>query len=491
MLITDINAYNRFQAAFHNIDSLTQRISENIMKIRMQPISVITEKLKRVVRDLAASTGKEVELVVEGDKIEIDRTILEALKNPIIHIIRNAIDHGIEKPAERIDLGKNSCGQIKIIANHAENHIIIKIMDDGKGIDLNKIKEKAIEKKLIRNQDLNNMDERSILNLIFYPGFSTKDTVTNLSGRGIGMDVVKSNLAEVNGTIELKTRKDQGTELILRLPLTLALAAAVIVEIDALKYAISSNNIKELGCVFFKDIEGKDFFEIREEKYPVIFADTILNNYERKKVIKKNAQDTVEYLLVEINKLRFIVVVDKILDLKDMLIKALPEKVQDIDFYSGATILPDGKVALILDLEAVYRNYQTGASCINKSIKPNNLMVTKVNPKKLITFTLGDYYCGINKESIKEVIANRITTPVPGANNLSLVNIRDQVFLVRKLKKTIKLNLKDSKFTIHIVVNHGNESTGLEVDDINETIKFDEDWELAKETNEALAKFCL
>lgn len=357
------------------LSMITTEMQETIMKTRMQPIGMVFNKFPRIVRDLAKALGKKVNLHLEGTETELDRSIIEAIKDPLTHLVRNAIDHGIEPPEERVQLGKSAEGTLILRAYQEGGQVVIEIEDDGKGIDIDKIKKKAIEKGFMTFEEAEQASEKELLNLIFKPGFSTAETVTQLSGRGVGMDVVKSNIEKLGGSIELNTIRGKGTTVKIKIPLTLAIIPALIVTSGEYRYAIPQVNLKELVNINpEKDllkVGNTEFYRLRGEIIPVLRLSEIL---------KSNGQkEEPRNLVILTTGERFIgLLVDKIFASEEIVVKPLGKWFKNIPIYSGATIMGDGKLALILDvigfsqfvgisIEEVERRYETTAVKVKTS----------------------------------------------------------------------------------------------------------------------------
>ncbi len=357
------------------LSMITTEMQETIMKTRMQPIGMVFNKFPRIVRDLAKALGKKVNLHLEGTETELDRSIIEAIKDPLTHLVRNAIDHGIEPPEERIELGKPPEGNLVLRAYQEGGQVVIEIEDDGRGIDIEKIRRKAVEKGFMTFEEAERASEKELLNLIFKPGFSTAETVTQLSGRGVGMDVVKANIEKLGGSIEINTIHSKGTTIKIKIPLTLAIIPALIVTSGEYRYAIPQVNLKELVNVDpEKDllkVGNTEFYRLRGEIIPVLRLSEIL---------RENGKTEEQRNLVILNTgERFIgLLVDKIFASEEIVVKPLGRWFKNIPIYSGATIMGDGKLALILDviglsqfvgisIEEVEKRYETATVKIKTS----------------------------------------------------------------------------------------------------------------------------
>jgi len=335
------------------LDLVTSDMHLSIVKMRMQPIQKVFSKFPRLVRDISGNLGKEVDLSISGEDTEVDKSVIEQIGDPMVHIIRNAIDHGIESPEERASKNKPRKGTISINAYQKGNQIIIEVSDDGRGIDAERVKKKARERLLITEEEAQRLTEEAALNLIFAPGFSTAEVATELSGRGVGMDVVKTNVSKLNGYVEVTTKKDTGTTFRISIPLTLAIIQALMVQTGGSHYAIPLSPVEEILKISgtdISDVMGQKVLDIRGQVYPFIELTDILGD---------GGKQTVDYryaIVLLIGEKKFCLAVDELLGLEEVFIKTI----QGIDAVSpytlGATISGDGRVVLILDLAAISRN---------------------------------------------------------------------------------------------------------------------------------------
>jgi len=333
--------------AIEYLERITSSLHDAVMKARMVPIENVFNRFPRVVHDLSRELSKEIDLVVEGADTELDRTIIDEIGDPLIHLIRNAADHGIENPKERIEKGKPAHGTIKLKAYHDGNNVVIEVSDDGKGIDLDGVVKKAVERGLIDKEQAKNLKEHEITSFLFEPGFSTKAEVTDISGRGVGLDVVKTKIESLGGSIDVTSKKDAGTIFSIRLPLTLAIIQALMVMVGSEKYAIPLSSIKETVIVSKEEIKKVQKTEVtilRGNVIPVIRLNRVLD--------VKSDSDYNEMTLVVVKKGEKDIglAVDELLGQQEIVIKTLGNFLKDIKFIAGATILGDGEVALILDV---------------------------------------------------------------------------------------------------------------------------------------------
>jgi len=332
---------------------ITSELQEGIMKTRMQPIDHIWSKLPRVVRDLATSLDKQVQLVMEGKETELDRSLLEAVKDPLTHLVRNAVDHGIQEPAVRIAAGRPAEGTLTLRAYHEGGHVAVEVADDGAGLDVERIAGKAVENGIITADQVSAMDRRDIMALVFQPGFSTADTVTNVSGRGVGMDVVKTNIERIGGTVSVDSTPGEGTVWRLNIPLTLAIIQALTVDCGDQRYVIPQVAVLELVFIDGQSTKieyasGAPVYRLRGKLLPLVRLDRALG-------LDVGADQGVYIMVLQADGRRFGLVVDRVLNTEEVVVKALNSRFKEIGMYAGATILGDGKVGLILDVSSLAR----------------------------------------------------------------------------------------------------------------------------------------
>ena len=341
-----------FKVPLQRLSNVTAELQEGVMKTRMQPIGNAWQKLPRVVRDLCAELGKDIELSMRGADTELDRQVLDLVKDPLTHLVRNCADHGIESPAERIAAGKPAKGTIRLSAWHEGGHIIIEISDDGRGLDLAGIKAKAIEKGLASEAQLAAKSEAEICNFIFAPGFTTAAKVTSISGRGVGMDVVRNNIEQIGGTVDLKSVSGAGTTFTIKIPLTLAIVSALIVEAGGERFAIPQLAVLELvragnnGEHRIEHIKDAPVLRLRNKLLPLVRL---------KEVFRLGACDNENGFVVvtQVGSQVFGIVVDGVFHTEEIVIKPMSSKLRHIPVFSGTTILGDGSVIMIIDPNGV------------------------------------------------------------------------------------------------------------------------------------------
>jgi two-component system chemotaxis sensor kinase CheA len=335
------------------LDMVTADLRESVMKARMQPVSNIFGKIPRIVRDLSQSLGRRVRLQVEGQDTELDKSLLEAIKDPLTHAVRNSLDHGIELPEVRIAAGKDPEGTLKLRASQEGSHVVIEVTDDGAGIGFERVRQKAIERGLITAERAAQLAERELLQLVFLPGFSTAAAVTNVSGRGVGMDVVKTNVEKIGGKIELESRPGKGTTLRMRIPLTLAIIPALIVRSVNQSFALPQGALSELvhvpaaqAAATIEWLEDAPLYRLRGKLLPLVFLDRLLVPAGD----HKPATERDNFIAVlDADGRRFGLVVDGLADPEEIVVKPLSSVLKDIGLYSGATVLGNAELALILD----------------------------------------------------------------------------------------------------------------------------------------------
>ncbi len=330
---------------------ITLDLQNVVMKIRMVPVDYVFSRFPRVVRDLQRKLNKEVNFVIEGKETELDRTVVDEIGDPLLHLIRNAIGHGIEPAEERIRKGKSPKGLLKLMARHEGNNVIIEVQDDGRGMDVEKIREKAIKMKLISESAAMQLSESEILNFIFVPGFSTSEGADQISGRGVGMDVVKDKIESLSGSVEIETAKDKGTTVRIKLPLTLAIIQALMVTLNGYKYAIPLANVDSTLTIKSEDIrkiQEQEVIVVRGEVLPIVHLARVLGIPEKNEEVKEFS-----VVLVRVGMKKIGIVVDELLGQMDIVIKSLGKLIKGVKEISGASILGDGSIALIVDTTSI------------------------------------------------------------------------------------------------------------------------------------------
>lgn len=351
-IVETLSKYNlkEVDESLSQLSRITLDLQNIVMKLRMVPVSFVFNRFPRLVRDLSQELGKKVNFIIRGEDTELDRTVADEIGDPLVHLIRNSLDHGIEKPHERIAKGKPEVGTLILSARHEGNGVIIEVEDDGKGMNKEEILRKAVERGLISSSETSKLSDEEIFNLVFLPGFSTKTVSTEVSGRGIGMDVVKATVENLKGTVSLETKKDKATKITIRLPLTLAIIEALLVTVNDDVYAIPIANIdttQRLEDGELKIVEDREVFLLRGEIIPVVRLRDLFGYGLSQVSLKENI------VIVRIGNKKYGVVVDKLLGQDDIVIKSLGSLLSDVKEFSGGAILGDGRIALILDVASL------------------------------------------------------------------------------------------------------------------------------------------
>lgn len=416
-LVQNVSAWNKqaMESTAQRLNLITSELQEAIMSTRMQPIGNVFNKFNRIVRDMSMDLGKEIELVIEGEDVDLDKTIIEAIADPLTHLVRNAVDHGVELPSLRKERGKQTLATINLRAFHEAGHVIIEVADNGAGIDPRKIKEKALTMGLYDRAHLDQMSEKELVKLIFHPGFSLAQKITDISGRGVGMDVVHTNLTKIGGIIDIDTQMGQGTTFRIKLPLTLAIIPCLLVSVENERLAIPQVNLVELvrvpaaqvkqriekiGSAMVMRLRGNllPLVSLREvlgiedstfedpktgERFPERRQEIVDRRGESASVDAENrqkgdrryhAQSAVNIVVVTAGDFHYGIIVDNLLDSEEIVVKPLGRHFSDCKGYAGATILGDGRVALILDVVGVSNLMKL--SVVNEAVKEKQSMMT-------------------------------------------------------------------------------------------------------------------
>lgn len=392
-----------FTKASQRLNLLTTELQEGVMKTRMQPIGNVWNKFPRVVRDLAQLCGKKVNLELDGTETELDRTIIEAIKDPLTHAVRNAVDHGVEAPEKRKSAGKSDTGTLLLRAYHEGGQVNIEVSDDGGGIDVERVRARAVDRGLVSAERAARMSEREVVHFIFHPGFSTAEKVSNVSGRGVGMDVVKTNIEKIGGTVDISSHFGHGTTLKIKIPLTLAIIPALIVTCATMdhegtaptknRFAIPQVNLLELvrleGAQARKGIErlhGTTVYRLRGNLLPLVFLNKALE-------FKSPPTETevVNIVVLQADDRQFGLVVDEILDTEEIVVKPLGKELKGITSFAGATIMGDGRVALILDVLGIAQRANVISASRERAVVDKNNHVQREDDSKeaLLLFRIG------------------------------------------------------------------------------------------------------
>jgi len=458
-----------FKVPLQRLSNVTAELQEGVMKTRMQPIGNAWQKLPRIVRDLSAELGKDIELEMRGAETELDRQVLELVKDPLTHLVRNCADHGIESPAERIAAGKPCSGTIRLSACHQGGYIIIEIADDGRGLDTVRIKAKAIDVGLASEAEIAAKSESEISNFIFSPGFSTASEVTSISGRGVGMDVVRSNIEQIGGTVDLKTAAGAGTTFIIKIPLTLAIVSALIVEAAGERFAIPQLSVLELvraggtGEHRIERIKGTPVLRLRNALLPLLYL---------KEVLRLGSADVESgfVVVIQVGNLVFGAVVDSVFHTEEIVIKPMSSKLRHIGAFSGTTILGDGSVIMILDPNGVAQALGRAAQAAHEApeLKQSEDVATE-NTVSLLVFRAGSQRPKAVPLSLvtrlEEIDCHRIEI----SDGRHLVQYRDQLMPLLRIDSDTGLKREGAQPIL--VFSDRGRSMGLVVDEIVDIVE--------------------
>ncbi|WIM96113.1 chemotaxis protein CheA [Actinoplanes oblitus] len=443
---------------------ITSELQEGIMKTRMQPIEHIWSKLPRVIRDLSNSLGKQVQLVMEGKETELDRSLLEAVKDPLTHLVRNAVDHGIEDPERRIAAGKNPEGTLTLRAYHEGGHVAVEVADDGAGLNVERIAQKAVENGLLRPEQVPNMDKRDIMAMVFQPGFSTAAKVTNVSGRGVGMDVVKTNIENIGGAVSVDSTPGEGTVWRLTIPLTLAIIQALTVDCGDQRYVVPQVAVLELVFVDGQTTKveyasGAPVYRLRGKLLPLVRLDRALG-------LEVGGDQGVYIMVLQADGRRFGLVVDRVLNTEEVVVKALNTRFKDIGLYAGATILGDGKVGLILDVSSLARRSHLAVDSERENVAEKRGAGTGSTERLLVT-AVGERRVAIPLDTVtrlEEFPRDRIEH----AGSREVVQYRGQILPLVRLSHLLGAYGEELEGdTVSVVVySEGGRSVALVVDRI-------------------------
>jgi len=376
---------SQMQSVVQEISSVTSNLQDTIMRARLQPVGGLFGKFTRIVRDLSHKLNKEIQLEIFGDDVELDRTLLEGLSDPLTHLVRNSVDHGIEAPANRIAKGKSSCGTIRLSAAHLAGRVQIEVLDDGGGMDPERLKSKAIEKGILTVDQAARMTDSDALQLIFAAGFSTAAAVSDISGRGVGMDVVKTNIEKLGGHVELDSRLGQGTRIIIRLPLTLAIVPALIVGCRGTNYALPQINVDEIvhpGDEYpLKSMGGARVLELRGQLLPVVNLSDLLGHPP-----KENSKQENFVVVLRLDHVSYGLIVNEIISNEEIVVKPLGRHLRSVPYYTGATILGQGEIAMILDPNSMAQGRISASQLALSASKSSEVAISDSTSERVLIF---------------------------------------------------------------------------------------------------------
>jgi two-component system chemotaxis sensor kinase CheA len=454
------------------LNLITTELQEGVMKTRMQPIGTVWSKLPRVVRDMAVALGKQIRIEMDGAETELDRTIIEAIKDPLVHLVRNSCDHGIEPPEVRAQMGKPPQGRLTLRAYHEGGQVNIEIGDDGAGIDVARVKQKAIEKGLLRPEQAEKLSDREALNLIFQPGFSTAKTITNVSGRGVGLDVVKSHIEKIGGTVDVFSRPGEGATVKLKIPLTLAIIPGLVITSGGERFVIPQVSLLELirlegdsGEKHIERVHGTPVYRRRGSLLPIAYLNQVLG--------LKSAEhaEVVSMVVLQAEDRQFGLVVDGINDTQEIVVKPLGKQLKGLTVYAGATIMGDGRVALILDVLGIGQRSGVLAESREQSRAATEQKTqSEIERQRLLLFRAGSYERLAVPLSLVARLEEFSQSAIERAGGGQVVQYRNRILPLISLRAVLEPGAPDYEQktdTVQVIVfNDGERSLGVVVDQI-------------------------
>lgn len=457
-----------FSGPLQRLNHVVSDLQEGVMKTRMQPIGNAWSKLPRIIRDLSMELNKKIDLIMLGESTELDRQILDMIKDPLTHMVRNSADHGVEMPADRIKAGKPETGKIILNAYHEGGHIIIEITDDGKGLPLAKIKEKIIKNGLATEEEVASMSDQAIQQYIFRAGFSTAEKVTSVSGRGVGMDVVRTNIEKIGGSIVLKSVEGKGSTFLIKIPLTLAIVSALIVEVGGERFAIPQLAVRELvlasakSSVKIETVNGTPFFRLRDQLLPLVSLKSILNLGTDETTTDAESR----YIIVaQIGAYQFGIIVDKVFDTEEIVVKPVSKILKDIEIFSGNTILGDGSVIMILDPNGVAKAAgETDIAEASNRAKAEVKTGFTQDKTALLIFNTGDGTPKAVPLSLVARLEEIDTSQIESSNGRHMIQYRGQLMPLVPFDSTV--DMKDQPRKPVLVFSDNASNMGLVVSEI-------------------------
>lgn len=461
-----------FSEVGNHIGQVISELQEGMMKTRMLPIEQLFNRFPRMVRDLCQKANKEIDFVIEGKETELDRNLIEEIGDPIIHLLRNSVDHGIEDPKERETLRKPRKGKVTLKAAHEENHIVITISDDGRGIDPQKIKASALKKGFVTQEEICRMTDKELIFLIFRSGVSTAKQITDISGRGVGMDIVRNHIEKLNGMVDIESKVGEGTTFTIKLPLTLAIIRSLLVKLGNREFAIPLANVQEivrLNMDEVKTIKNQEVGIIRDRVLPLVRMHNRLGTNEKNLQGKKR----LFVVVVGLAEKRVGIVVDRTLGNQEIVIKPLGKFIGQPKYIAGATIMGDGNVALILDVGSIVREEGT-KELSTPEIDQKTLSNQEEMMIQLATFKLGAEEYGVEIGRVKDIITvPTISNVMNGPYSvLGMINLRGKLIPVMDLRQRFEITQEElGRKSRIMVVEFKNELIGILVDQVTQVLK--------------------
>lgn len=480
-----------YKVPLQRLSHVTAELQEGVMKTRMQPIGNAWQKLPRVVRDLSSELGKSIELVMNGAETELDRQVLEVIKDPLTHMVRNSADHGIESAAERKAAGKPNKGTIRLSAYHEGGTITIEIADDGKGLDLAAIRKKAVERNVASQAEIDRMTDGQVAKFIFHPGFSTAKAVTSVSGRGVGMDVVKTNIDVIGGVIDINTQLGRGTTFTIKIPLTLAIIAALIVKAGDLRYALPQVAVLELVRVdkstaqTVERINGSPVLRLRERLLPIVALTGVLGQEQSVEAI-----DSGFVVVAQVGRQRFGILVDEVFHTEEIVVKPMSSKLRHLPLFAGNTILGDGAVVLIVDPNGIAQQVSQGSQAGGMPIEAEAEEVVATDAKATLLVFRG------GAGSFKAVPLSLVTrleeieaSKIEWVGGRPLIQYRGRLMPLVPADASIEIRSEGTQALV--VFSDGERAMGLVVDEIVDIVEERLDVEISADRSDLIGSAVL
>ncbi|MGL4240556.1 MAG: chemotaxis protein CheW [Beijerinckiaceae bacterium] len=463
-----------FKVPLQRLSQVTAELQEGVMKTRMQPIGNAWTKLPRLIRDLCTELGKDIDIETSGAETEIDRQLLELVRDPMLHMIRNAADHGIEPPAERVKAGKPPKGHVRVSAAQEGGFITLSIADDGRGLDLPRIRAKAVAQGLASEAEAARMSDQQIARFVFHPGFSTALKVTNISGRGVGMDIVRTNIEQMGGSVDIRTTVGAGTAVDIKIPLTLAIAAALIVEAHGHRFALPQASVVELvrpsgsSEARIEHLHSAPVLRLRERLLPLVQLRDVLKF--RDTDAAEDDWNNVFIVVCEVGKIRFGIVVDNVLQTEEIVVKPVSTRIRHLSCYSGATILGDGAVIMILDPNGLIQTISNFAEAHNDNMATDDAgAIDRVEKSALLIFRAGPG----SPKAVPLATVTRLeeidVSKIEMANGVPLVQYRGG--LMRLVTCSAETALRDQGTQPVLVFARRSKPVGIVVDEIIDIVE--------------------
>jgi len=461
---------SEFAHPVQHLNRVTTDLLEAVMKTRMQPIGNAWTKLPRLVRDLSHASGKQISLEMHGAETELDRQILQAIQDPLTHMIRNSADHGVEKPSTRRDTGKSEMGTIRLSARHEGGHVVIEISDDGAGISVDRIRRKAIERGLVKAEAADAMPDAQVLRFIFEPGFSTAETITNVSGRGVGMDVVRSNIELIGGTVELSSKVGRGTTVRVKIPLTLAIISALLVGTSGETFAVPQIGVLELVRVtgeqhaLVEHVHGAQFYRLRDTLLPLVSLHSLL------RLDGPPPSDTYNVVVCQVGEARFGLVVEEVFDTQEIVVKPVGRLVKHLQAYAGCTITGDGRVIMILDTAGIATMAHIAAQDEEHDAKKQARAIAQDDAKEsVLLFDAGLQALQAVPLSLVARLEEFPLSTIEEADGQFLVQYRGSLIPILAATPGMDMHAKDPRPVI--VFSDRNRTMGVAVDEIRDIVE--------------------